>query len=115
MRSFICTAGRPSPSSSRCPPWRRRRSSGSSSRGRLLLFNLIGGALWATTFVRLGYFGGAAWHQVAGIAGKAGLILLALILLGLIAVRVARNTKGLERFGDRLAERPPLAWVRRRF
>jgi len=82
---------------------------------RFLLFNLIGGALWATTFVLLGYFGGAAWHQVAGIASKAGLILLALILLGLIAVRVARNTKGLERFGDRLAERPPLAWVRRRF
>ena len=81
---------------------------------RFLLFNVIGGALWATTFVLLGYFGGAAWHRVAGIASKAGLILLALILLGLTAVRVARNTEGLKRFGDRLAEAPPFAWTRRR-
>ncbi len=60
---------------------------------RFLLFNVIGGALWATTFVLLGYFGGAAWHQVAGIASKAGLILLALIVVGLTAVRVARNVR----------------------
>ncbi len=82
---------------------------------RFLLFNVIGGALWATTFVLLGYFGGAAWHQVAGIASKAGLILLALIVVGLTAVRVARNREGLKRFGDRLAEKPPFAWTRRRF
>src|SRR6266498_351379 len=37
---------------------------------RFLLFNVIGGGLWATTFVLLGYFGGAAWHQVAGIASR---------------------------------------------
>ena len=81
---------------------------------RFLLFNVIGGVLWASTFVLLGYFGGAAWHQVAGIASKGGLILLALILLGLIGVRVARNRERLERLGDRLAARPPFAWIRRR-
>jgi undecaprenyl-diphosphatase len=80
-----------------------------------LLFNVIGGALWSTTFVLLGYFGGAAWHQIAGIASRAGLVLLALIVLGLIAVRVARNREGLERFGDALAEKRPFAWIRRRF
>ncbi len=82
---------------------------------RFLLFNVIGGGLWATTFVLLGYFGGAAWHQVAGIASKAGLILLALIVVGLTAMRVARNREGLERFGARLAEKPPFVWIRRRF
>lgn len=82
---------------------------------RFLLFNVIGGGLWATTFVLLGYFGGAAWHKVAGIASKAGLILLALIVVGLTAVRVARNREGLKRFGDRLAEKPPFASIRRRF
>src|SRR6266542_1750935 len=82
---------------------------------RFLLFNVIGGAVWATAFVLLGYFGGAAWHQVAGIASKGGLVLLALIVVGLTAVRAARNREGLERFGDRLAETPPLAWIRRRF
>jgi len=82
---------------------------------RFLLFNVIGGGLWATTFVLLGYFGGAAWHQVAGIASKTGLILLALIVVGLTAMRVARNREGLERFGARLAEKPPFVWIRRRF
>src|SRR5439155_3026421 len=57
----------------------------------------------------------AAWHQVAGIASKVGLILLALIVLGLIAVRVARNREGLKRFGGRLVATRPLAWARRRF
>src|SRR5437763_9484184 len=55
--------------------------------GRFLVFNVIGGALWATAFVLLGYFAGAAWHQVAGIASKAGLALLAIIVLGLVTVR----------------------------
>src|SRR2546428_6070375 len=56
-----------------------------------LLFNVLGGALWATAFVLLGFFGGAAWHQIAGIASKAGVILLVIIVLGLVAVRIARN------------------------
>src|SRR5919201_993530 len=61
-----------------------------------LLFNVLGGALWATTFVLLGYFGGAAWHQIAGIASRIGLVLLALIVLGLVGVRVARNRDGVK-------------------
>src|SRR5919201_3800563 len=64
---------------------------------RFVVFNVLGGALWATTFVLLGYFGGAAWHRVAGVASKAGLVLLALIVLGLLAVRVARDRVGLQR------------------
>jgi len=80
-----------------------------------LLFNVIGGAVWATTFVLLGYFGGAAWHRVAGIASRAGLILLALIVVGLLGTRLARNREGLPRLGDRLAASRPLIWIRRRF
>jgi undecaprenyl-diphosphatase len=83
--------------------------------GKFLLYNVIGGALWATAFVLLGYFGGAAWHQVAGIASRVGLILLAMIVVGLIGVRVGRNREGLKRFGDRLAATRPLSWTRRRF
>src|SRR5919204_2178919 len=79
---------------------------------KFLLFNVLGGVLWAATFVLLGYFGGAAWHQIAGIASKVGLILLALIIIGLIAVRVARNKEGLRRLGDRLAARRPFSWIR---
>jgi undecaprenyl-diphosphatase len=51
---------------------------------------------------------------VAGIASEAGLILLALIAVGLAAVRVVRNREGLRRFMARLAEKPPFAWIRQR-
>jgi membrane protein DedA with SNARE-associated domain/membrane-associated phospholipid phosphatase len=82
---------------------------------RFLVFNVIGGATWATLFVLLGYFAGAAWHRVAGIASRAGLALLGLIVIGLVVARVARNREGLERFGRRVAEWAPFRWVRRRF
>ena len=82
---------------------------------KFLVFNVIGGVAWATTFVLLGYFAGAAWHRVAGVASKVGLGLLALIVLGLLGTRIARNREGLRRFGDRLAAWPPFRWIRRRF
>src|SRR5215471_1146227 len=53
-----------------------------------LLFNAIGAVIWGTTFVLLGYFAGAAWHRVAADASRVGLGLLALVLIGLITVRV---------------------------
>jgi membrane protein DedA with SNARE-associated domain/membrane-associated phospholipid phosphatase len=79
-------------------------------------YNAAGGIAWGTTFVLLGYFGGAAWQRVAGIASRAGLALLAVILLGLIAMRVLRSIReGGERVTDRLARVRPVAWARRRF
>jgi membrane protein DedA with SNARE-associated domain/membrane-associated phospholipid phosphatase len=84
-----------------------------------LAYNVAGGALWATAFAVLGYLAGASYHRVERIASRAGLALLALIVLALVASgmlrRLAARSPGLEAFGDRLAATPPLAWVRRRF
>jgi membrane protein DedA with SNARE-associated domain/membrane-associated phospholipid phosphatase len=79
-------------------------------------YNAAGGIAWGTTFVLLGYFGGAAWRRVAGVASRAGLALLALILIGLIATRVLRAIReGGESATDRLARVRPVAWARRRY
>jgi undecaprenyl-diphosphatase len=81
-----------------------------------LAFNAIGGIIWGTTFVLLGYFAGAAWEQVAGFASKAGLALLALVILGLVAFRVLRDVRERgETIPDRLARIRPAAWFRRTF
>jgi membrane protein DedA with SNARE-associated domain len=61
--------------------------------GQFLFYNAAGGLLWGTGFVLLGYFAGQAWPRVAGGASKAGLALLVLVLLGLIAVRILRGVR----------------------
>src|SRR2546427_8387062 len=49
-----------------------------------LAYNVAGGVLWGTGFAVLGYVAGASYQRVAKIAGRVGLILLALIVVGLI-------------------------------
>src|SRR6266513_2213386 len=84
-----------------------------------LAYNVAGGALWGAGFAVLGYVAGASYHRVELIAGRAGLVLLGLIVAGLIASRLLRHfaarSPGLKAAGDRLAAAPPLAWARRRF
>ncbi len=84
-----------------------------------LVYNVAGGALWGTGFPVLGYVAGASYHRVEQIAGRAGLVLLGLIVAGVIASRLLRHfaarSPGLEAVGERVAAAPPLAWVRRRF
>jgi membrane protein DedA with SNARE-associated domain/membrane-associated phospholipid phosphatase len=79
-----------------------------------LLFNAVGGALWGTAFVVLGYIAGAAWETVAGYASTAGIGLLALVIIGLILARVLRNVReGGVPIPDRLGALRPVAWFRR--
>jgi membrane protein DedA with SNARE-associated domain/membrane-associated phospholipid phosphatase len=81
-----------------------------------LLFNALGGALWGTAFVVLGYFAGAAWKTVAGYASKVGFALLALIIIGLVLARLLRNVReGGVPIPDRLAALRAVAWFRRRY
>jgi undecaprenyl-diphosphatase len=79
------------------------------------LFNALGGLIWGAGFVLLGYFGGDAWRRVEKIAGRVGLGLLGLIVLGLVIDRLGRNSDRLQAFGDRLAALRFFAWIRRRF
>src|SRR5207248_6735750 len=46
-----------------------------------LFYNVAGGAAWATGFVLLGFVAGDAFRTVQGAAGRAGLVLLALVVV----------------------------------
>ncbi|HTG46830.1 MAG TPA: bifunctional DedA family/phosphatase PAP2 family protein [Actinomycetota bacterium] len=81
-----------------------------------LLFNAIGAVLWGTTFALLGYLAGAAWHRVAADASRAGLALLALVLIGLVTARVLRAVREHgTAAADRLASLRPARWFRGRY
>ena len=84
-----------------------------------LVYNVAGGALWGSGFAVLGYLAGASYHRVEHIAGQAGLVLLGLVVVGLIASRLVRHfaarSPGFKAIGDRVAAAPPFAWARRRF
>ncbi len=83
-----------------------------------LAYNVAGGALWGTGIALLGYFAGASYKHVEKIVGRAGLGLLALIVIGLAASRLLRRHADRPRLraaGDRLAATRPMAWFRRRF
>jgi len=80
-----------------------------------LAFNAAGGILWGSGFVLIGYLAGEGWRHVEGVAGRAGLILLGLVVIGLVAGRLVRHADRVHLFADRLAATRPLTWVRRRF
>lgn len=75
-------------------------------------YNVVGGAIWATGFVLLGYLGGSSYRHVESIAKKASLLLLLLVVLigatVFVARRIAAHPDRLRAWGDRLAN---LAWV----
>lgn len=50
---------------------------------RFAVANLAGGVPWAVTFVLAGYLAGASWRQVEQQAGRASLLLLVVVALGL--------------------------------
>ncbi len=83
------------------------------------LYNIAGGAIWATGMVLLGYLAVASWQRAAGWASRVGLALLALIVFA-VAVRLAvnatrRRVGWLQTAGGRLAATRPMRWVGRRF
>ncbi len=84
-----------------------------------LLYNVAGGVLWGTGFAVLGYVAGASYKRAEKVAGHIGLLLLALIVVGLIVSRLVRRYRlrfpGLRSFGGGLAATRPLAWIRGHF
>lgn len=83
------------------------------------IYNLIGGALWATTFVLLGYVSGAGWRRVEAVAKRASLLLLVVIALVaaivLTARWVAHHPERFRSAASRLAAWPPIARLRTRY
>ncbi len=86
---------------------------------RFLALNLVGGVAWACTFVLLGYVAGASWRQVERVAGRASLLLLVLLGLGLAlrwAVRwAAEHAERVRATGAAVLDWRPVAWLIRRY
>ena len=84
-----------------------------------LIYNVAGGVLWGTGFALLGYVAGTSYKQVEHIAGRVGLLFLAVVVVGLLASRLLRclrtDSEGWRAARDRVANLRPIAWVRRRF
>jgi membrane-associated protein len=58
--------------------------------GQFLLWNVLGGVIWATSVTLVGYFAGEGYEaaiQIAGRGGAAILVLAAVVALGLAAKR----------------------------
>jgi membrane-associated protein len=65
---------------------------------RFLAFNAAGGLVWALGFTFLGYVAGAGYHTVEKIAGRAGLVILAVLVIGALGFVVRRRRQ--ERAGE---------------
>lgn len=84
-----------------------------------LAYNVAGGILWGAGFSLLGYVAGASYKHVERIASRVGLLLLALIVLGLVLSRALRRLRkdsaSLRAVGKRVAGVRLVSWARRRY
>jgi membrane protein DedA with SNARE-associated domain/membrane-associated phospholipid phosphatase len=84
-----------------------------------LLYNALGGAVWATAVVLVGYFLSSSFALVERWLGGATLVLAALVALAVgfyVAYRWAvRNRARLVGWGEALLTYPPVARLRRRY
>ena len=58
---------------------------------RFLAFNVAGGALWATTFVLLGYGAGDSWRHVASDASTAGAVIVGALAVAVVGGALVRR------------------------
>jgi membrane protein DedA with SNARE-associated domain/membrane-associated phospholipid phosphatase len=87
--------------------------------GSFILYNALGGAVWATAVVLLGYFLGSSIGLVQRWLGRATLVLasvLAVVVAFYLAYRwAAHNRARLVGWGEALLAYPPVARLRRRY
>lgn len=57
------------------------------------LWNAVGGSVWATTFVLVGFAAGASYRTVERYLGRGALVLTALVVLALVVVHVVRKRR----------------------
>jgi membrane protein DedA with SNARE-associated domain/membrane-associated phospholipid phosphatase len=87
--------------------------------GTFILYNTLGGAVWATAVVLVGYFLGSSIGLVERWLGRATLVLFALLALVVafyLAYRwAAHNRERLMGWGEAVLAYPPVARLRRRY
>jgi undecaprenyl-diphosphatase len=83
------------------------------------IWNVLGGGLWAATFVLVGYVAGEGWRKVEEIAKRASLVLLLIAILMaaiLVAGRwIAQHPERVRAAIGRQLERPGVARLRARY
>jgi membrane protein DedA with SNARE-associated domain len=83
-----------------------------------LAYNVAGAIAWGGGFSLLGYLAGASYRRVESYAGRIGLGLLGLVVAWLLAtwaIRwLGRRSDRIREVSARLAEIPPLQWLRSR-
>jgi membrane protein DedA with SNARE-associated domain len=64
-----------------------------------LFFNAVGGVVWGTTYVMIGYGAGTSYGAVARTAGIYSLVILALVVMGVVAYVLVRRRRSQRRWG----------------
>jgi undecaprenyl-diphosphatase len=86
---------------------------------KFLFWNALGAMLWAPSFVGLGFLAGRSYRRVEHFAGRAGLVLLALVVMvGVVAVVgrwVSTHQEQVRAFGRRVLDRPLIARFQRKY
>lgn len=86
---------------------------------KFLLWNALGGVVWATIYVSIGYFAGRSYERFADAAEGAGFVLLALaVLIAAITVAarwMARHPERVQGWGEAIRTWRPVAFVQRNF
>jgi len=83
------------------------------------IWNVLGGGLWAATFVLVGFVAGEGWRKVEEIAKRASLVLLLIVVLvaGIVLAGrgIAQNPERVRAAIQRQLERPVVARLRARY
>jgi membrane protein DedA with SNARE-associated domain len=58
------------------------------------LWNAVGGIVWATTFVLVGFLAGESYKKVEHYLGRGALVLTAVVVVGFVVVHVVRKRRG---------------------
>jgi membrane protein DedA with SNARE-associated domain len=64
---------------------------------RFLAYNAAGGLMWAVSFTMLGYLAGASYRQVENIAGRAGQLILVVVVMAIVGFAVVRRHREFQR------------------
>ncbi len=84
-----------------------------------LAYNAAGGLLWAVGFVLAGYFAGDNWRRVEHVAGRAGIVVLLVVVVAAVLTAGARwlgrHQREVGSFFERQLQRPAVRRLRSRY
>ena len=69
-----------------------------------LLYNALGGTVWGTTYVLIGYLAGSSYTVIANRVGTYALVIVGVVAVVLVAFVVIRRRRERRRTGELPAE-----------